>query len=360
MYDVIIVGAGPAGSTFARLLDKKFSALVIDKKSENGGFQKPCGGLLAPRAQQALAMLGDTLPKELLVDPQIFAVKTIDAKTGAVKHYPREYVNVDRHKFDLWLMGKIGENVEKQTGAVTGIFALDGGGYKVVYRKDNGEQVCAEGKFLVGADGANSIVRKFSNPKHKCRRYMSVQQWFENENEKPFYACVFDPSLTDCYSWALMKDGKFIFGGAYPEQGAREAFEKQKERLTAYGFKFGEPIKTEACFVLRPKNAKSFCFGDGGVFLLGEAAGLVSPSGLEGISSAILSGVYLAEAFNQNAGGRYALNEKSLRKGYLKKAKKLKRRLTLKLLKCIPMYSPFFRKFVMKSGLTSIPVREEK
>lgn len=358
MYDVIIIGGGPAGSTFARLLDKKYSALMIDKKSENGKFQKPCGGLLAPRTQQALAMLGDTLPKDLLVDPQIFCVKTIDVKTGAIRHYPREYVNVDRHKFDLWLMGKIGENVEKKRGFAREIIKTEKG-YQVKYRTDDGEDGVAECRFLVGADGANSLVRKFSNPDHKCRRYTSVQQWFENVNEKPLYACVFDPAVTDCYSWALMKDGKFIFGGAYPEKGAREAFEKKKEKLTGYGFKFGEPIKTEACLVLRPKSGKEFCFGNEGAFLIGEAAGLVSPSGLEGISSAILSGAYLADAFNQNQGGRYEVNEKFIRKAYLKKVKKIKRRLTLKLIKCIPMYSPFFRKFVMKSGLTSISVREE-
>ena len=347
MYDFIIVGGGPAGATFARALNGKYSALLIDKKKPQGGFEKPCGGLLAPKAQRVLASLGDTLPKELLADPQIFAVKTIDCDSGLIRTYPREYVNTNRHAFDTWLLDKVGENVEKTVGTAIEI-TKTGDTFQVKFRTDDGEVKYAESKFLVGADGANSLVRKFVIGKDNWRRYMSIQQWFENANEKPFYACVMDSEITDCYSWALMKNGKFIFGGAYPEKNARDAFEKQKIRLEKdYGFKFGEPLKTEACFVLRPKNAKSFCFGKDGVFLLGEAAGLVSPSGLEGISSALLSGVYLAQVFNENEGGRYEMNAKRALALYAQKAKKIKNRLLLKLLKCPPMYQPFLRKLVI-------------
>ncbi|HKK95992.1 MAG TPA: hypothetical protein VJ916_06755 [Anaerovoracaceae bacterium] len=46
-YDIIIIGGGPAGSTLARLLDKKLSVLLINYNEK----VKPCGGLLAPDAQ---------------------------------------------------------------------------------------------------------------------------------------------------------------------------------------------------------------------------------------------------------------------------------------------------------------------
>ena len=79
MYDIAIVGLGPAGATLARLLDSRFSVVALDLKRADGqGFHKPCGGLLAPDAQKALARFNLTLPKEVLVDPQIFTVRTID------------------------------------------------------------------------------------------------------------------------------------------------------------------------------------------------------------------------------------------------------------------------------------------
>jgi len=71
MYDIAIIGLGPAGATFARLLDPKFRIIAIDKKREatETSFRKPCGGLLAPDAQKALSKFNLTLPKDVLVDP---------------------------------------------------------------------------------------------------------------------------------------------------------------------------------------------------------------------------------------------------------------------------------------------------
>ena len=68
MYDIAIIGLGPAGAMLARLLDSSFSVVVIDKKATDGtGFHKPCGGLLAQDAQKALSRFDLTLPKDVLV-----------------------------------------------------------------------------------------------------------------------------------------------------------------------------------------------------------------------------------------------------------------------------------------------------
>ena len=95
-YQIAIIGGGPAGATLGRLLPKGLSAILIDKKRAKGGFEKPCGGLLAPDAQKALSKYEITLPKSILVDPQIFSVKTIDLASGLVRHYQRCYINLDR------------------------------------------------------------------------------------------------------------------------------------------------------------------------------------------------------------------------------------------------------------------------
>ena len=340
MYDIAIVGLGPAGATLARLLDRRFSVAAVDPKADRpDSFHKPCGGLLAPDAQKELAHFHWTLPKSVLVDPQIFSVRTIDLASGVTRYYQRFYVNLDRHRFDLWMMSGLGDNVTQYHASCRSVRRTPEG---FCLSLSNGQEILAS--MLVGADGANSLVRRTFFPQTRIRSYVAIQQWFPETHAVPFYSCVFDPQNTDCYSWSISKDGCFIFGGAYPAQDCRGRFERQKEALSRQGFRFGTPLRTEACQVLRPAGPFQFCTGEDGVFLIGEAGGFVSPSSLEGISSAIRTGALLARTLN--AGGKAVQ--------YRRAAGSLRRKLSLKLLKCPVLYRPALRRIVMQSGIRSI------
>lgn len=339
-YDIAIIGLGPAGATLARLLRPGLRVIAFDKKTA-GGFQKPCGGLLAPDAQKALARFDLTLPREILAGPQIFAVHTLDLATGRTRHYQRFYLNLDRHRFDLWMLSLIPDTVEVVPGVCRAV-AREPEGFRLTY-VENGRHKEAIARYVVGADGSFSLVRRAFWPNVPIRRYVAVQQWFRDVNPSPFYSCVFDPENTDCYSWGLSKDGNFIFGGAFPPKGCRARFERQKSALEGHGYRFGPPIRTEACLVSRPASPGQFCLAKDGAFLIGEAAGFISPSSLEGISGAIGSGLALARALNEDRPGRYE-----------KLAAPLRRKLCLKLLKCPAMYQPALRAAVMASGISSI------
>ncbi len=362
-YDIAIIGGGPAGATLARLLDKRFRVILIDGKTNSeDSFKKVCGGLLSPDAQKAFAEFDLTLPKDILVDPQIFSVRTIDLKTRRERRYQRFYMNLDRHKFDLWLESLVPDRVERFYGRCKKLSPTESGGYSLVCRENdgNGGNYVNDGndireriitaKKIVGADGAVSAVRRFLYPDKKIRRYTAVQQWFAEEHSNPFYSCIFDPETTDCCSWSISKDNIFIFGGAFAPKGCRESFERQKRRLTEYGFKFGKPLKTEACVVLRPKSPFDVCPGCKGAFLVGEAAGLISPSSLEGISFAVNSAKLLAEVLN--SGGS--------EKAYSARLLPMRIKIAAKVMKCPFMYEPFLRSAVMKSGIASIKMTSEK
>ena len=348
-YDIAIIGLGPAGSTVARLLDKRFRVIAIDKKRAAGsGFSKPCGGLLAPDAQKVLSKFNLTLPKEVLVDPQIFAVKTIDTKQDLMRYYQRFYVNLDRRKFDLWLASLIPETVRVAEDARCTDIQRVGEVYEVTYVRD-GETQSVRANYVIGADGSDSIVRKRLFPQRKIPQYVAIQQWFAEMHQTPFYACVFDSDVTDSYCWSISKDGYFILGGAFPRAAGKARYALLKERLEKrQGFSLGEPVKTEACLVSMPRGIRDFCVGRDRAFLIGEAAGFISPSSLEGISYALNSAYDLAEILNAGCDDPvWKFRVKSI---------PMRVKLLLKYLKSPFMYRPLLRWIILKTGLNSIRV----
>ena len=349
MYDIAIIGLGPAGSTLARLLSPSFSILALDKKSPAGehGFHKPCGGLLATDAQKSLARFGLALPLDLLVDPQIFSVRTIDIPADSIRHYQRFYINLDRHAFDQWLMSLIPPHVDRHTGIHNTRIERRKDGYRIFWR-EKGEQRQADARRIVGADGAASQVRRLLYPQSACRSYIAIQQWFEDRHPTPFYSCLFDPESTDCYAWGLTKNKHFIFGGAFSPKHGREKFELLKQKAARFGFHLETPIKTEACMVLRPANPGMLYTGRNNSFLIGEAAGFISPSSLEGLSYALDSARKLSSVLNKKQPGAD--------REYFLSTLPLRLKLFSKNLKSPFLYHPFLRRLVMRSGVGSIPV----
>jgi flavin-dependent dehydrogenase len=341
-YDVIIVGAGPAGSNFARLLDtKKYKALIIDGSTDH---DKVCGGLLSPDAQDILARYDLCLPKEILASPQLFSVRTIDLSNNLVRHYRRSYMNVDRKGLDSFFKDLIPRAVDKISGRCKRVAKTDSG-YEI--ELVSGEKLSC--KWVVGADGASGNVRMSLFKEKELQKYVAIQQWFPAGETNPYYSCIFDRETSDSCSWTIHKDGYVIFGGAFEPSGCREAFERQKRRFEAFvGERFGEVCKSEACLVTSPRKSRDFSCGKERVYLLGEAAGFISASSFEGISCAILSGRILAKAFCEGK------NHTQIVQIYRRKTTSLRLKLLLKTFKRWVLCTPLTRHAIMKSGIRSM------
>jgi len=352
MYDIVIVGAGPAGANLARLIGGKYKVLLIDKRDlENENPQnrgnKCCGGLLAPDAQKIIAKLGLGMPKDILVNPQLFAVRTIDLTNNLERLYQRFYYNMDREKFDRWLVSILPAGIEKKFNCFFKSFAEIPGGYEIRYT-NNGQEISAKTRVIVGADGASSKLRKsISKDENIPEKYISIQEWFQCPDVMPYFTAIFDEEISDFYSWIIPKENYMILGAALrPRENTREKFEILKTKLTKLGFNFENKIKTEGAFIYRPRKTSQLYVGRDGIALVGEAAGAISPSSAEGISYALKSSLYLAESLEEGIDG--FLNR------YRKKSKDIKLNLRLKNLKSPAMYNPFLRQLAMKSGLQSI------
>jgi len=354
MYDVAIIGAGPAGATLARLIGNKYRVLLVDKRQlidlpENFSSRKCCGGLLAPDAQRMLSKLGLGLPKSVLEEPQLFVVRAIDIQQGLEGYYQRHYINMNRQKFDHWLVSMVPSDVDMRLGCQLKSYTSENNYFRLTLIQDN-KTYSEKSKILVGADGATSKVRARSCPSHLWpRKYFAIQEWVQLDSSLPYFSSFFDPEITDYYCWTIPKGNHMIIGAALrPKEKTSEKFKLLKKKLSKNGFQFGKTVLKEGAYILRPMRMQQLSTGTKGIALLGEAAGWISPSSAEGLSYAFRSALILAEAL------RTTLQD--FEKRYHQKTRILRRNIFIKNLKSYFIFNPRIRKVVMKSGLQSMKV----
>ena len=325
MYDIIIVGAGPAGATLARLIGSDYKILLLDRreliKDKSSSFEKCCGGLIAPDAQNMLAKLGLGVPKEVLTGPQLFTVRTIDVQSNIERYYQRHYININRELFDRWLVSLIPSSVDSRFGILYNSYEIGNGNIKIHFHHNNREY-SEETKYLIGADGAYSTIRRQLAPNFYQKSYISIQEWFKVSQNQPYFSAIFDNKISDFYSWTIPKEDNLIVGSALlPKDNVYEKFNLLKQTLIQHGFKFQASIKKNGAFIIRPKSIKQVFVGCKNITLIGEAAGWISPTSAEGLSYAFRSAVALAKSlkeFPENLSKKYFKNTQDLRLNIIK------------------------------------------
>jgi len=159
-FDVIVVGAGPAGSTAAKLLGEAgISTLLLDKSAFPR--DKPCGGGISARVIQRFPYLESALAsipvnwvnKVYLESPAGFSV---DYRSDVPL-----YLMIRRCDFDNLLFSLARKHVVFRAPALVRKVVFDTGGATVTAEVD-GEPRDYECKLVLGCDGANSIVARGS------------------------------------------------------------------------------------------------------------------------------------------------------------------------------------------------------
>lgn len=356
MYDIAIVGGGPAGATLARLLTGSYSVLLVDRRDltsppREGPAGKCCGGLVAPDAQYVLGKMGLALPRDVVVGPQIFAVRTIDLQTGLERYYQRFYINVDREMFDRWLVSLVPPDVEVRCPCLCKNVAGDNGAYTLTLVQ-GGKTYTERARLVIGADGASSVVRKRMFPLQPAlKEYVAVQEWFAVEQAQPYFSVFFDPEITDFYAWSIPKEGHLLLGAALSLDAPGSKFVLLKKKLMALGYPLAVKTRREGALLLRPRFPAVTVAQKPGCALIGEAAGWISPSSAEGYSYAFESAISAASALLR---GPEHFPER-----YQKKTGALRRNLVIKRLKSPFMYHPLLRRAVMQAGFQSLTVTGE-
>jgi geranylgeranyl reductase family protein len=154
-YDVLVAGAGPAGTATAAALVRRgvspAKILVVDRA--RFPRPKPCGGGLTGHAAAAMRALGFELAVPHVPSPR---ARVVCGAIDRTVRLPQPVEIIRREEFDRCLVEQTrAMGVEIRENAALRDFRIDAG--MVEARTESG---AVRARVLVGADGAGSIVRK--------------------------------------------------------------------------------------------------------------------------------------------------------------------------------------------------------
>ena len=322
-YDVIIVGAGPAGCMTAINLHCKFKVLMIDRAVLPR--DKGCAGMLKPEAFTLLKKYG--LPEEVLSHPRSLTPRGIDLSSGRELVAPFRYYNADRRELDRWLLELARDNPKVEIlGKAHLVNLREADGVVEVGIRRNGTETKLTCGFLVGADGASGAVgRAVCSIRPKTATCLLETVETAEEIDLTEFIGFIGRDIP-YYHWVVPKADRIQVGAAFPpgETGYPQRYMLFKE--VALGkLRLSELSSTppKGWLITMLHSMSEICPGRGRILLAGEAAGLIDPSILEGITYALKSGELCAGAINADPSNPLPAYSSSLKPIYRKVFKQL-------------------------------------
>lgn len=298
MYDVVIVGGGPCGATSAHdLALKGYRVALLDR----AGRIKPCGGAIPPR------LITDfDIPDRLLVAK----ITTARMLSPSQRHVDIPIENgfvgmVDREDFDEFLRARAQlAGVQRFTGT-----------YKRIERPTSSQGACTqviyydpitktehilETKFVIGADGARSVVaRQEIKDGDKIPYVIAYHEIVDAPSEHASYhpdRCdvIYDGAISpDFYGWIFPHGSKASIGmgTGLTDVDLKAATSELRRR---HNLETCPTIRQEGAPIpLKPLKQWD---NQNDVIVAGDAAGVVAPSSGEGIYYAMACGRVVAQS----------------------------------------------------------------
>ena len=290
IFDVAVIGSGPAGAFAAlTLAENNLSVAIIEK--ETLPRYKTCGGGFSFRGKREM-------PFDIssVVEREFYKLDVYFDKVGA--HFSPERKDpiismVMRDKFDNLLVEKA-----KESGAV--LFEnhkLSNITFNEISTLHT-SQGDINAKFIIAADGALSPTAKIAG--WKDTRYLIPALEYEVEVSPQDFERLSQQVRLDFdavplgYGWSFPKKNHLSIGVASARRTKINLKKYYREYIETLGIK--EIISESFHGFQIPLTNRTDGFVRKNVFLVGDAAGFADPFSAEGISNAITSGKLAAQS----------------------------------------------------------------
>lgn len=298
--DVLIVGAGPAGSTTARFCaGKGIDVLMIDRRAEIG-YPVQCGEFLPVAKEMHDIFPGSMGLEELFkVDGSVVAgeVTAIDliSPSGKVYRCPFEGLTLDRRSYDKSLV-KLAVERGARLQTQTSLLSIKDG----IAKTTTGD---IKAKVIVGADGPRSRTAREAGMRGVSECYPAVTCQADGSFE-PVVKMYFGSVAPGGYAWVIPKRK-----GANVGIGFNSRTLKQRPSELFHRFVVNLGIEYhDLTMGLVPTSGPVPRTVSGNVLLVGDAAGMVMATNGGGIPTAMIAGRSAGQVIKEHMTGGCSLD----------------------------------------------------
>jgi flavin-dependent dehydrogenase len=303
MYDVIVVGGGPGGSVAAKKCAQGgLKTLLLERKKLPR--DKVCSGMvMGPWAKDIIWQEFGTIPQEILTDPPLLSGHMMHVPETKPQRILCQTPLAWRKDLDFWMTQIAREDgVEIWEGARVIEVNQKAGACSVTMIQGKRQQEL-KSRFVIGADGGASAVRKSLFPLLKVQYSVPMRECYDGslDLEKDYFHWFFPKCRARPRFGLNHKSGCFLIEGS----GIKELRNEINQILVKYGFNTrSKAIWKDGCLIPRLHEALvtgSFSPAKGNILLIGDAAGLLFPITFEGIGTALKSGILAADSVARSA-----------------------------------------------------------